>query len=89
MNKWQEGMLPSVNALGGEAARQDIYRDLPKQLEFRESDWRGTKHGRRPAFQRQVRSHIKDLQDIGDLVRVYRAIYAITPKGRRRIGVKG
>jgi hypothetical protein len=88
MNKWQEGILQAVNALGGEAALQDIYGDLPKQIEFRETDWRGTKWGGRPAFQHPVRSHVKDLQDIGDLVRVSRAIYAITPKGRGRIGVK-
>ena len=84
---WELAILQSIHALGGEAGLQDIYRKLPSFTDITDKDWRETEWGGRPAFQHQVRSHITNLCDAGDLQKVERGRYALTEKGRRRKGV--
>ena len=87
MNVWEIAILKSINSLGGEAQLQKIYEKLPDFIKLTEEDLRETKWGGRPAYQHQVRSHITNLCQVDELVKVSRGCYSLTEKGLRRIGV--
>jgi hypothetical protein len=56
---------------------QDFKRLEPHHLKFQ---W-----GERPAYENQMRSHISDLCDLGQLKMLKRNLHYITPLGRARI----
>ena len=86
MNVWHSAILRIVASHGGTVALQQIYRSLQSGTFMRLSQdhHKETQWGGRPAYQHQVRSHISDLVQAGDLTRVSRGVYAITEKGRKR-----
>ena len=85
MNVWELAVLRSVDLLGGEGDLQDIYRTLPRFIQLTPDHLAPTKWGGRPAYQHQVRSHVANLCQAGDLARKARGRYALTPIGRQRI----
>ena len=89
MNIWEEAILKSLDSLGGEADLQEIYKRLPDFIELSKEHLKPTKWGGRPAYEYQVRSHITNLCQAGQLVRVgmnrIPARYSLTEHGRRRI----
>ena len=89
MNVWELVILRAVVSYGGTASLQQIYRSLEKGtfIKLTEEDLRETQWQGRPAYQHQVRSHISNLAQVGELVRVSRGVYSISGKGRRRIAV--
>ncbi len=87
MNVWEIAILRSVNARGVRATNQEIYSELESGnfITLTEKDLRRTVHGDRPAYQHQVRSHLSNLTQAGDLQRASRGNYVLTKRGRRRI----
>lgn len=84
-NVWEMAILKSIESLGGEAMLQQIYRKLSDYIEMGGNHLRETQWGGRPAYQHQVRSHISNLVQAGELVRVARAEYGLTKKGIVRL----
>jgi len=87
MNVWEIAILKSINLLGGEAGLQQIYNKLADFIQLTEEHLRKTKWGGRPAYQHQVRSHITNLCQAGELARISRGRYSLTKKGLRRINI--
>lgn len=87
MNIWETAILRSVNAVGGTATTQEIYTELQsgKFISLSKNDLRLTQWGDRPAYQHQVRSHLTNLVQSGDLARVARGTYRLTSQARSRI----
>lgn len=86
MNAWEVALLRIIRERGGKADTQQIYADLEsgKFMALRERHLRLTEHGGRPAYQHQVRSHLSNLVDVGDLTRLSRGVYEATEKGQKR-----
>ena len=90
MNVWETAILRSIKSLGGEAELQQIYGKVSDFRQLTEENLRETKWGGRPAYQHQVRSHITNLWQAGELIRISRGRYSLTEKGTKRteIGMK-
>ena len=85
MNGWEEAILKSVDAAGGRACNQEIYDKVGEFINLSLQHLRPTQWGGRPAYEHQVRSHLSNLCEKGDLLRVGRGQYRLTPGGRTRI----
>jgi hypothetical protein len=85
VNAWETVILTGFHSLGGEAGLQALYKFLEKDTPLPRQHLRATRYGGRPAYQHQVRSHVSNLCDSGDLRRVERGRYAITQRGRARL----
>ncbi len=92
MNRWEIAILKSIESLGGGAKNQQIYKELlsfKKFLNITEKHFRESKHGRYPAYQDGVRSHLSNLQQAGELKRISRGQpYCLTEKGIKRINIE-
>ena len=86
MNTWEVAILKIVLANGGMGSLQHIYGELFRHVNLT------TKHleitYKAPAYHHQTRAHVDGLLDKGELSRAKRGVYAITSKGRLRIGGK-
>jgi hypothetical protein len=87
MNVWELTILRIVASLAGTAGLQQIYRFLENgtfmtltKEHLRKTQWQG-----RPAYQHQVRSHVSNMLQAGDLKKISKGVYTITDKGRQRI----
>ena len=80
---WEYSILQCINSLGGGADLQQMYNKIPDFIELTKEHWK-EKYGR-PAYQHQIRSHIANLCQSGDLVRISRGCYSLTEKGRERL----
>ena len=87
MNVWENAILRSIEARDGSADTKEIYAELEggKFITLNENDLEETIYGGRPAYQHQVRSHLTNLRQAGDLRRIKRGRYTLTAKGWRRI----
>ena len=85
MNRWHLAILRAFAETRDGASLQDVYRRLPSLIELTRDHLRPTKHGGRPAFQHQVRSHVTDLRQAAQLRQLARGRYAITALGRARL----
>ncbi|MDL1971348.1 MAG: winged helix-turn-helix domain-containing protein [Candidatus Desulfofervidaceae bacterium] len=87
MNVWEIAILRIVKYRGGYANTQEIYKELEsgRFKTLSKKDLIKTNYGGRPAYQHQVRSHLSNLTQAGDLKRIARGTYALTEKGLKRI----
>jgi len=87
MNVWEIAILKSVESRGGSATTKEIYTILEtgKYIQMNESHKRKTIYGGRPAYQHQVRSHLSNLLQAGDLNRISRGTYSLSKQGYNRI----
>ena len=87
MNIWEIAVLKSIEHRGGHANNQQVYADMEsgKFITLHPDHLRATEYGGRPAYQHQVRSHLTNLLETGDLVRPLRGNYKLTAQGRRRL----
>lgn len=85
MNVWEVAILRSVNLQSGATDLQDIYRTVGRFVPLSSGHLAPTRWGGRPAYHHQVRSHVTNLCQSGDLVRVGRGRYSLTARGRRRV----
>jgi len=81
---WEFAILEILYHLGGKGCLQEIYGVLEERYPLDEHALRATVYGGRPAYQHQVRSHISNLCQKGQLVRVERGCYSLTEGGRNR-----
>jgi hypothetical protein len=85
-NVWELAILRSIRSLGGEAGLQDIYDELRKFIELSDDDLAPQDSALgRPAYQQQVRSHIANLCQAGQLECVARGHYALTRDARQKL----
>jgi hypothetical protein len=87
MNTWEIAVLKSIEHKGGSASNRQIYVDIEsgKFITMHPDHLRATEYGGRPAYQHQVRSHLTNLVEAGDLVRPSRGNYKLTTQGRMRL----
>lgn len=86
MSLWEIAILRSIKSLGGKAELQQIYERLPNFKQLTEKALRIIpKYGKRPLYHHWVRSHIKDLCQKDELVKIRRSCYFLTEKGIKRI----
>lgn len=87
MNIWEIAVLKSIEHRGGKASNKQIYLDMEsgKFIAMQKDHLMMTKHGGRPAYQHQVRSHLANLVEAGDLVRPSRGSYKLAAQGRERL----
>jgi hypothetical protein len=91
MNMWELAIIKIVMSLGGTVSLRMVYNSLEEGdiIGLNENHLRETKWQNRPAYQHQVRKHISNLTQAGDLSRISRGKYAITEKGRKRLNGGG
>ncbi len=85
MNAWETAILRTYKSNGGCAYNQTIYNRIGTFILLTPEHLRPTVHGGRPAYVHQVRSHIANLVQSGDLNQVARGQYCLTAKGSNRI----
>jgi hypothetical protein len=85
MNRWETAILKTYEFLGGCASNREIYEKVGKFITLTGEHQRRTVYGSRPAYVHQVRSHITNLVQSGDLTNIGRGEYRITAKGKTRI----
>lgn len=87
MRNWEIAILQSIDSEGGRATNQEIYSKLEdgEFMSLTDDDLRETEYGGRPAYQHQVRSHLSNMVESGDLKRVARGTYSITTQGQSRL----
>ena len=85
MNVWEEAILKTYDLLGGNASNQEIYENVGRSIPLRDDHLKPTVYGGRPAYVHQIRSHIANLVQSGDLNRVDRGRYRLTGQGQRRV----
>lgn len=85
MGVWEVAILKCINSFGGEARLQQIYERLHEFIKLTEEHLRKTEWGGRSAYQHQVRSHITNLCQAGEVRRISRGYYSLTDKGLQRI----
>jgi hypothetical protein len=78
MEHWEMVIYQSIEALGGEADLQDIYKEISNHKDLTEKHLRITKWGERPAYQHLVRSYISNMCNTELLHRTARGRYKIT-----------
>jgi hypothetical protein len=79
-------ILQAIGKLGGSACLQQIYAQIENDEPLSSEHLRTTNHGGRPAYQHQVRSHVSNMCQNGDLSWIKRGCYSLTPRGQQRIG---
>ena len=88
MNVWEIVILKSVRSLGGKAGLQQIYKELPDSIVLNEKNLRKSKWGEYPAYQDDVRSHIANLCQVGELTWISRGRYSLTERGIKRVDIE-
>lgn len=86
MNIWEVAILKIIAANEGTASLQNVYDELPKHVKLTNNHYKVTY--KVPAYHHQIRAHVDDLLDRGELYRAERGVYSITLKGQSRIGAK-
>jgi len=82
---WEKAILKTYDLNGGCADNQKIYENVGKFHPLTEEDLKPTVYSGRPAYVHQVRSHIANLVQSGDLRKARRGEYCLTAKGKNRI----
>jgi hypothetical protein len=82
---WEIAILKSIRHLGGHGYPDDVYKTVGLFKELTPQHRRATVYGGRPAYYHQVRSHLTNLCQSGDLINNSDAQYSLTPKGAARI----
>lgn len=80
---WEYFILRCIDLLGGKAYLEQIYKKVPDLIELNKDHWK-EQYGR-PAYHHQVRSHVSNLCQSGDLVKISRGHYSLTGKGKEKL----
>ncbi len=80
---WEYSILQCIDSLGGKADLQQIYKKIPYFIELSDEHWKKT-YGR-PAYQHQIRSHITNLCQSGNLAKISRGCYSLTGNGQETL----
>ena len=85
MNTWEAAILRTYDLLGGCATNQQIYENVGRFINLTTDHLKPTEYGGRPAYVHQVRSHITNLVQTGQLRQVARGRYCLSAQGKRRV----
>ena len=78
MSDWEVAIFKCINSLGGKAYLKQIYENIGNFIELKEKHFK--KQYGRPAYQHQIRSHIVNLCQSGELINLSRGFYSLTEK---------
>jgi len=81
---WELAILRSDSQYGGCASNRRVYDAIPKFVPLTK-DHLKRQWGDHPAFQNQVRSHISNLCDKGELQKIRSGYHCLTEKGKARL----
>ena len=81
---WELSILQCINSIGKKVCVEEIYDKINKFLKLKPEHLKKQYDGR-PAYQHQIRSHIANLWQSGDLIKKSRDHYSLTDKGRERL----
>jgi hypothetical protein len=83
---WQEAILLAVRALGGRTTLRELYARVEDFYNVNESQRRpSTYYPKYQAYFEEMKIFVYDLVEHGDLARVTRGVFELTPQGRRRM----
>ena len=82
---WEVAILKCYAEYGGSATNEQIYKKVGDFIALTPQHLRTTVHGGRPAYVHQVRSHIANLVQGGDLKKLRVGEHDLTAKGKSRI----
>lgn len=80
---WEYFILRCIDSLGGKVYLEQIYKKIPEFIELNEDHWK-EQYGR-PAYQHQIRSHIANLCQSGNLDKISRGEYSLTGEGKEKL----
>jgi len=80
---WEISIMKCISELGGECELQEIYDNISKFIVLKQEHLE-IKY-ERPAYHHQIRAHIQNLLEKGELIRVGRGQYEVTEKGVTRL----
>lgn len=80
---WEYFILRCIDSLGGKAYLEQIYKKIPEFIELSEDHCK--EQYRRPAYKNQIRSHIANLYQSGNLDKISRGEYSLTGKGKEKL----
>lgn len=83
---WEISILKCYKFFGGKCYNKDVYKKIKDYVELTEEHLK--KQWRRPAYYNQIRSHIANLCDSGDLRKIDYAYHEITKKGLNRLDIE-
>ena len=81
--RWELSILQCINSLGGRSCLKGIYDKISDFVELTE-DHRKEEYGR-PAYHNQIRSHITNLCQSGEITKISRGCYSLTEKGQKKV----
>jgi restriction endonuclease Mrr len=81
--RWEYSIFQCIDALGGKANLQEIYKKITDFIELTEEHLKESYE--RPAYQHQIRSHITNMCQSGELTKISRGCYSLTKKGREKL----
>ena len=85
---WENKILLLFHELDGMTTLKKIYELIEKRQDMfplKPKHFEPTKWGGRPAFEHQVRSHISNLRQSGDLRWIDTGKYELTERGLKRV----
>ena len=80
---WEISILKCYKDLGGKAHNKDIYNKIKDYIQLTEEHLKI--QYKRPAYHNQIRSHIRNLIEQGDLVKIEDGLHEITASGLGRL----
>lgn len=80
---WEYSILQCIDSLGGKAYLDQIYKEISEFIELTKEHWK-EQYGR-PTYQNQIRSHIANLCQSGNLDKISRGEYSLTEKGKEKL----
>lgn len=83
--RWEEAVLLTFAHHGGIAPNWKVYRDVEKFRSLSERNLRRPAYGNRFAYENDLRSHIANLCDKGELKLIKRGLHELTPDGWDRV----
>lgn len=81
--RWEHSILQCIDVLGGKADLKEIYKKITDFIKLTKEHLKET-YGR-PNYQHQIRSHITNLCQSGEVTKISRGCYSLTKKGRGRL----
>src|SRR5687768_12626492 len=84
MYSWELAILEALYHLGDKGSLQQVNESLKAGYPLSEAHLRETQWGGRAAYKHQVRSHLSNLYQKGNVVRLKRGYYALTHQGKQR-----
>lgn len=84
--RWEYSIIQCIDSLGGKAHLQEIYKKITHYIDLTTEHLKESFE--RPSYQHQIRSHISNLCQSGELTRISMGCYSLTKNGREKLSRK-